>query len=261
MEEVHLWRGTPEQQALRHLHRKFGQFRYFDQQLGHPDWSSKSLLDFGGNQGNLLRDSQQRIRPQDYYCIDVIKEAIEEGRRQFPDAHWIHYNRFNCSFNPNGFRDIPIPRTKTDFEFIVAYSVFTHTTRDEMHELVAQLRLCLAPSGRLAFTFIDPHYSSWPESYQATNLQWRLDQARESNPAVDVISLVEKSRNADWCALVDGSQVHVNGDGINPGQEIMTYHVFYTVACMQRAFPDATILSPVNGEMHHCCILRRPASH
>ena len=108
MEEVHLWRGTPEQQSLRSLCRRFGQFHYFETQLGHPDRAGKAVLDFGGNPGNFLADSNNRIRPHDYYCVDVIKEAIEEGRRQFPQAHLVHYDRLNCSFNPEGIEDIPI---------------------------------------------------------------------------------------------------------------------------------------------------------
>src|SRR5262249_25278195 len=160
MEEVHLWRGTPEQRSLRSSSRKFGQFHYFDQQLGHPDWTARVVLDFGGNQGNLLVDSNNRIRPQDYYCVDVIKEAIDEGRRQFPEAHWVHYDRYNCSFNPEGTVDILIPELGIEFDFILAYSVFTHIARKEMHDLVGQLRARLKPWGTLAFTFIDPHHSS-----------------------------------------------------------------------------------------------------
>src|SRR5215510_4303474 len=98
MEEVHLWRGSPEQIAVRLQARKTGQFAYFDQQLDHLDWSGKLVLDFGGNIGNLLLDHGCRIRPGDYYCIDVVAEALEAGRTLFPQAHWIHYNRYNCSF-------------------------------------------------------------------------------------------------------------------------------------------------------------------
>jgi SAM-dependent methyltransferase len=260
VEEVHLWRGTPEQRALRYSCRKSGQFAYFDQQFGHPNWRGRTVLDFGGNQGNLLTDPTCKILAQNYHCLDVIKDAVEEGRQQFPQANWMHYNRYNCSFNPDGFADLPIPKMGIDFEFILAFSVFTHTTREEMHDLVAQLRSCLAPNGRLAFTFIDPHYSSRPETYEGTNLQWRLDGVRESNRSADLTGLLEKSRGADWCALVDGTQLHVNGNGIDRRQDVMTYHVFYTVACMQREFPDATILPPVNGEMHHCCIMQRTTS-
>jgi SAM-dependent methyltransferase len=260
MEEVHLWRGTPEQRALRQVQRKLGQFTYFNQQLGHPDWTDKTVLDFGGNQGNLLRDSNDRIRSQHYYCLDVIQDAIDEGRSQFSDAHWLHYNRYNCSFNHEGERNIPIPEMNVTFDFILAYSVFTHTTREEMLELVEQLLSRLAPGGSMAFTFIDPHYVSWPETYPGTNLQWRLDQVRKSSPSFELTELLERSRGAHWCALVDGTQLYVNGNGINIPHNVMTYNVFYTAAYMQRVFPDAMILPPVNAEMHHCCIIKRPLS-
>jgi hypothetical protein len=260
MEEVHLWRGTPEQRALRSSFRKFGQFHYFDQQLGHPDWTAKTVLDFGGNQGNLLVDSNTRIRPQDYYCVDVIIEAIDEGRTQFPEAHWVHYNRYNCSFNPEGTVDILIPELGVEFDFILAYSVFTHTAREEMHDLVGQLRARLKPRGTLAFTFVDPHHSSWPATYPGNNLRWRLESARGTKTSVNVAGLLEKARGAAWCALVDGTELHVESDGIDGLQQLMSHHVFYTAEFLQQEFPDAKILPPVNGEMQGCCLLRRAAS-
>jgi hypothetical protein len=259
MEEVHLWRGTPEQRALRSSCRKFGQFCYFDQQLGHPDWTGKTVLDFGGNQGNLLVDSNHRIRPRDYFCVDVIREAIDEGRQQFPEANWFHYNRYNCSFNPEGSADAPIPELGAEFDFIVAYSVFTHIARGEMHDLVGQLRARLKLRGTLAFTFIDPHRTSWPATYPGNNLRWRLEAARATAASVDVVGLLEKCRGAAWCTLVNGTELHVESDGIDGLRQATTYHVFYTAEFLQREFPDARILPPPEGEMQGCCLLRRGA--
>ena len=61
------------------------------------------------------------------------------------------------------------------FDYIVAYSVFTNTSRTDMLDLVSQLEGKLAAGGALAFTFIDPHYSSWPDRYPGNNLVWRLE--------------------------------------------------------------------------------------
>jgi len=258
MEEVHLWRGSAEQQAHRAQASKSGQFAYFNQQLDYPDWSGQAVLDFGGNAGNLLLDSDDTIRAEDYYCLDVILEALEEGRKRFPQAHWIHYNRYNCSFNPEGIDSLPIPEMGVEFGMILAYSVFTHTTREEMHDLVGQLRACLALGGALAFTFIDPHFESRPGTHAGNNLQWRLEKFRQTNPAINVNGLLEQSRDAAWCALVDGNQLCVNGNGVwaNEADTCMTYDVYYTVEFLQREFPHATIRPPVNGEMQHCCIIR-----
>ena len=247
IEEVHLWRGTPSERALRAQLIKSTQFAYFDEQLDYPDWSDKLVLDFGGNRGNLLHDPSCRIRHENYYCLDVIRDAIDEGRKTFPGAHWVHYDRYNRSFNPEGVPDLPVPDLGVKFDVILAYSVFTHTTFEEMKELVGQLETRLAPGGTLAFTFIDPHYGK--------NLQWRL----EKSHGLDVDELLMQSINADWCSLVNGRELYVNSSGpwTADSQTCATYNVFYTETFLRKQFPRARIRPPVNGEMQHCAILRR----
>jgi 2-polyprenyl-3-methyl-5-hydroxy-6-metoxy-1,4-benzoquinol methylase len=245
IEEVHLWRGSEQQRALRSQLVKATQFAYFDKQLDHPDWRGKRVLDFGGNKGNLLLDASCTIRQEDYYCLDVIGEAIEEGRAAFPDAHWIHYDRYNCSFNPEGVMDLPASDLGVEFDFILAYSVFTHTTREEMNDLVAQLQTQLAPNGSLAFTFIDPHWNS--------NLRWRLE---KYNSADRVETLLARARDARWCSLVNGTELFVNSSGTWSQETCMTYNVYYTVDFLRSQFPGATIKEPVNSEMQHCICFR-----
>jgi SAM-dependent methyltransferase len=246
IEEVHLWRGTPEQQALRSQLSKTTQFAYFDAQLAHPDWRGKRVLDFGGNQGNLLRDPTCAIRHEDYYCLDVIGDAIGEGRKNFPEAHFVHYDRYNCSFNPDGVRDLPVPDLGVEFDFIVAYSVFTHTTLAEMKDLVAQLQQRLARGGKLAFTFIDPHWKG--------NLRWRLEQR---NGAERVATLLAQTADTQWCSLVNGRDLYPESSGIWEGSidNCLTYNVYYAEEFLREQFPGATIKKPVNDEMQHCCIL------
>lgn len=247
IEEVHLWRGTPAERALRSQLVKSSQFAYFNEQLDHPDWNGKLVLDFGGNKGNLLLDPSCTIQPRDYYCVDVVADAIEEGRRTFPAAHFAHYDRYNRSFNPEGVVDLPVPDLGARFDFILAYSVFTHTTLEEMTELAGQLHALLAPGGRLAFTFIDPHWQG--------NLRWRL----EKSHAPDVDSLVASAEGAEWCSLINGADLYVNSNGpwtLSP-ETCATYNVFYTEEFLRRQFPHAKVCRPVNGEMQHCAILRK----
>ena len=247
IEEVHVWRGTSEQRALRAQAVKATQFAYFDEQLRHPYWRGKLVLDFGGNRGGILFDSACTIERQNYYCLDVIKEAIDDGRSTFPEAHWAHYDRYNCSFNPDGVADLPIPDFGPQFDIILAYSVFTHTTLEEMHDLVAQLERKLVPGGTLAFTFIDPHWED--------NLKWRLER---SDSRVDPAILIARCRDARWCSLVNGALFfESNGEWSNETGTCMTYHVFYTEEFMREQFPHASIRPPVNGEMQHCCIIRK----
>lgn len=250
--EVQRWRGTAAMRARRAEVRKLGQFGYFDVQLDHPDWRGKRVLDFGGTDGNLLWNPDCVLQHQNYYCLDVVRDAIEEGRRAFPRAHWIHYDHYNCSFNPQGIVDLPIPDLGTDFDFILAYSVFTHTTLENMHELVGQLRGRLAAGGALAFTFEEPE----------GNLDYRLRGLRDQNRFVDVDGLLKRGRDAAWCTLVTYEDnapelfTESNGRWSNEAKHCMIYDVYHTAAFMKREFPDALIHPRVNGETMHCCIIR-----
>ena len=247
IEEVHLWRGTPLERALRSQSVKSSQFAYFNEQLEYPDWNGKLVLDFGGNKGNLLLDPSCTIQQRDYYSVDIVREAIAEGQRFFPLAHFVHYDRYNRSFNPEGKPHLRIPDLGRQFAFILAYSVFTHTTLDEMKDLVGQLETFLAPGGALAFTFIDPHWGS--------SLRWRLERSN----APDVDDLVAAAKNAEWCSLINGTELYVNSNGpwnLSP-ETCATYNVFYTEDFLRRQFPHARVCKPVNGEMQHCAILRK----
>jgi hypothetical protein len=87
-----------------------------------------------------------------------------------------------------------------------------------------------------------------------------LESARGTEASVDVAGLLEKTRGAAWCALVDGTELHVETDGIDGLQQLMSHHVFYTAEFLQQEFSDAKILPPVRGEMQGCCLLRPTAS-
>lgn len=247
------------------LSTKTGQFTYFAQQLGEPDWRGKNVLDFGGNVGNMLRDPNSTIDHERYWCIDVIRESIEQGRATFPRSHWIFYDRYCFFFNPYGGRNLALPELEQAFDYIVAYSVFTNTPRTEMLELVSQLEQRLAKNGALAFTFIDPHYRSWPDRYGGDNFVWRLEREiylekeKGNTLNIDVPALSERARDAAWCVLVNGEDLYLETEDVpdyEPERQ-RTYHVFYSVDYMRSLFPEATIVPPANDEMQHCCVIRK----
>lgn len=215
------------------------------------------MLDFGGNIGNMLRDRESTIDEERYTCIDVDPESIAKGRKAFPRARWIHYDRRCFYFNPDGVPRLPLPDLGSKFDVVVAYSVFTNTDRTDLLQLVGQLRAILEPGGALAFTYIDPAFRSWPHSDHRNNFEWRL--AREGNDLG-----TEKSRQkvahalaADWCMLVNGSDLHCETDQLPEYDEQRSCHVFYDSHYLQSLFPDAVLRRPVNGEMQHCAVIRK----
>ena len=242
---------------------KFGQFAYFNLQLGGPIWHGKKVLDFGGNKGNMLTDPDSTIEHEHYWCLDISQSAIEAGRAAFPAAHWLFYNRYNLQFNPAGIVGLDVPDTGQQFDYILAYSVFTHIGKVEMRELVSSLTRQLAADGTLALTFIDPHYVPWPESSARTNLAWRLTWAQEDHPAVQIAGeeLLEKARHISSCTLTIGAELTLDCDGLaeHESPDGIECHTFYTVELMREIFPGAMILPPVNAEMQHCCLISKDA--
>ena len=63
---------------------RISQFRYFNKQLGRPDWTGKKVLDFGGNIGGFLSGAhaQRKIDSRLYWCLDVYRPALAQGHRR-----------------------------------------------------------------------------------------------------------------------------------------------------------------------------------
>lgn len=247
------------------LSKKTCQFTYFSLQVGEAVWRGKKVLDFGGNIGNLLKDPNSTIEEQDYWCLDVDKEALERGQAIYPKSHWVFYDRYCFFFNPHGVPNLTLPDLDQAFDYIVAYSVFTNTTPTDMLQVVRQLEALLAKNGALAFTFIDPHYFSWPGQYHGNNLEWRLERekqlARESGATlnIDMPDLMRRARGADWLILVNSDDLYIETENIQPyePEQQRTCHAFFTEKYMKSLFPHATVLPPVNNEMQHCCVIRK----
>jgi SAM-dependent methyltransferase len=242
------------------------QFSYFDKVLGGPVWRGRKVLDFGGNVGGFLVSAGRRVEHEDYWCLDLNRQVVEQGRASFPRAHFVHYDRYSSQYNPEGVRHLPVPDLGLKFDIILAFSVFTHTHRNEMLELVGQLRGALAPGGVLAFTFCDPSYDrslSAPELPAGSDVRKILQWQQADHPGLEIDGLVERARRSRWCLVVD-EQLHVE-----PGEELSnqehrgrpweSYCSYFTVEYVRSLFPGAEVQPPVSPEWQHCCVIREAA--
>jgi len=96
------------------------------------NFENKVVLDFGGSAGNLLYNSQGAIQESNYISVDPVRLAIQEGQREFPEATFIHYDRYNWMYNHWGNEGINLPTIDRKIDYITAYSVFSHTDFDEL---------------------------------------------------------------------------------------------------------------------------------
>lgn len=252
---------------MAHISQRVTQFSYFDQALGHPTWQGRKVLDFGGNVAGFLVGAEHRVDHDDYWCLDVDGDALEEGRRRFPAAHFVHFDRYSSEFNPQGTRYLPVPDLGPRFDFILAFSVFTHTHQREMLELVAQLRALLAPGGALAFTFCDARHDrarSDPTLPPGSDLRKHLSREQARNPSIDIEAMIDRGKAARWCLLIDDkllaepdeSWCHQERQG-KPGE---SYCAYFQENYLASLLPGAQTVYPISPDWQHCCILRCPAT-
>lgn len=124
-------------------------FQYFKRYIS-VDKTSK-ILDFGSNWGNYIDTNPDVFDNKNYTGVDVDKEAIEQGKKLFPEATWIWYNRYNPIYNPNGEK--VFPKFEHKFDVIVSYSVFSHLDIDETLEILDFLYDNLNPGGKICFSY------------------------------------------------------------------------------------------------------------
>ena len=229
------------------------QFGYFDEVLARPAWKGRRVLDFGGNVGTFLGSAGNRLDHENYWCLDLNLDVVEQGQRTYPRAHFLHYNRYSSQYNPNGIRYLPIPDCGVKFDIIIAFSVFTHTDRSEMVELVSSLRTMLAPDGVLAFTFDDPHYDrslSDPTRPPGSPVLWNLESRGEQ-------AIAEQAR---WYILINDDLYVEPGDEFcqqtREGKPLESYCTYFTAEYMSSLFPDARVFPPVSPEWQYCCVLK-----
>ena len=229
------------------------QFPYFSEVLDHPVWKGRRILDFGGNVGTFLASAGDKVDAEDYWCIDINRAVIEHGRRTYPRAHFVHFNRYSPQYNPYGIRNLALPDCGVTFDIILGFSVFTHVDAHEMVESVSALRRMLAPDGVLAFTFFEPRYD---RSVSDPTLPRGSTVLRNLGPRGGT----EMVKRARWFVIIDdrlyvepGSTVHHQ---TRQGRPHESYCSFFTAEFMHSLFPDATIREPVMREWQHCCILK-----
>ncbi len=112
----------------------------------------KNILDFGGNKGNLLHISNGKIKQKNYTCIDVNLEAINKGKEDFPQATFLHWNKFNPVYNHSGNKNEPLLTIGKKFDIALAYSVITHTDWQEFKLYIEYLK---QHSNNVIVSFID----------------------------------------------------------------------------------------------------------
>jgi SAM-dependent methyltransferase len=113
-----------------------------------------TVLDYGSNYGRFLESSNNMFPQENYTGVDVDIEALESGKNQFPNARFIHYDKYNVMYNRSGQKNI-WPDLNDQFDNIISYSVLTHTTIDDTLDTIKWLYDRLKPGKKMFLTWLE----------------------------------------------------------------------------------------------------------
>lgn len=117
------------------------------------DITNKTILDYGGNRGNLLEDGDEAdmIDPSNYTSMDVDPDGLEFLQKLYPTTNTIHYDRYNPAYRHMGIPMLPFPQADDTYDIVYSYSVNTHSSwEDYVFDISEMTRVC--KPGGLVFT-------------------------------------------------------------------------------------------------------------
>ena len=159
---------------------------------------SSRVLDIGCGSGRLAIPLTKYLVSGEYEGFDVVNAAIRWCTRhvtkRHANFHFKHVSLKNSDYSFRGEKaaNFVFPYRESRFDCVVAYSLFTHLTWEEMRNYIRQSYRVLSPGGRLIGTFFMLNQAS--EAAQRENpdvLQFRYGEGpvrfvQRENPAFAV---------------------------------------------------------------------------
>jgi SAM-dependent methyltransferase len=112
---------------------------------------NKSILDYGCNNGNLLRTIPADLN-HTYTGVDVQQSFITDLSAQYSDYTFVHMDKYHPSYNSTGSDSVTLQDTVSGtYDIIFAYNVFTHCSYEYTKTCLAEMRTLLNENGKIIF--------------------------------------------------------------------------------------------------------------
>jgi SAM-dependent methyltransferase len=138
----------------KHIKHKEQVFSYF--KTLHPEITNGTVLDYGSGYGKFLYTSNGVFPQENYTAVDIDNSVLEEGKKFFPHANFVHYNAFNLRYNRNGIPDCRPNLKHRYYDTIISYGgVPVVTTIEDSLETINWLFNILRPGGKMLLSWMD----------------------------------------------------------------------------------------------------------
>ncbi len=143
----------------------------------------RRVFDFGCGCGRVARRLlQQDPRPERYVGIDLHPGMIAWCERNLRAPGFeFHHHDVAGTWNPGGARSTaPFPVADSSFTLVLAWSVFTHLTEEQVAPYLAEVGRILEPGGAFLstwFLFERPDFPMLPDDHHALYADYRYPEA------------------------------------------------------------------------------------
>lgn len=157
--------------------------------------TGKHILDFGFNNGNLLKSIPDDVSFT-YTGVEVQEDFVTSMSANYPEHTFIHFNKYHHSYNTSGNRNLELTDVVSDtYDIIFAWNVFTHCTYEYTKECIEEMKAVLNTNGKIIFNM----YSKEQLVTLSNILTRRIDRGQSGNGEHVAISSVGSFDNyAYW---------------------------------------------------------------
>lgn len=211
------------------------------------------VLDFGGRTGDLLLASNGLIREENYTNIEIIEEYCIQGKKKFPKADWIFYNKFNQTYNQEGQPRESFPTIKRKIDVICSFNVFQYLSLNELKETLEYFKK-LDP-----YMIIANLYSK--HSYKALEYitKKRID---KFGHCIDIFQYKE-DENVKFFYLLNNHSVLINEYELKLSSEnainsmISFYNINFLEKELKNQIDDKFSIKKIDGNYSHFIVWKR----
>jgi 2-polyprenyl-3-methyl-5-hydroxy-6-metoxy-1,4-benzoquinol methylase len=173
-------------------------------ELGCAIQEKDRVLDFGVGWGRIARFFLRDVPLENIYGIDVTSEYIDICRNTFESSNFTACQPFPPTDLPSDY-----------FNFIVAYSVFSHLSEEACMKWMKEFSRVLTPGGIVAVTTRGRPFFDYCESQKPSGVH--LVGSKSASPYMSALGNLFDDFNIARNRYDKGEFVHSNGQGVTGG--------------------------------------------
>ncbi len=143
------------------------------------------LFDFGCGSGRVAVGVARKRQLAGYLGVDIVQDLLDYARTKTPPEYRFLINR-----------SLKLPAEDASFDFVCAFSVFTHLLLHESYTYLCEMERIVRPGGRVVISFLELAAPEHVQTFKHTAEMSRKSKLRALNSFTERNQLAVMGREA-----------------------------------------------------------------